>query len=197
MSPKKVAPTQPYISRADLMKQVQQLTRTLKKQREALQAMRVAQVEPDEPEEPAGDDLALPDVPDDGIPSSFRAGAANGSRRTAPAAAPNRAAERFVREIRQTFLGNNPDGTITIHPSAYVRSLFAQRRRGLGGFQSLHNALQNRMGGTRELTLTAADFRRIVNYAVNYGEGGFQQSLRWLVAQAVAETLQVAKPAQQ
>jgi hypothetical protein len=201
MSPKKTTqPNQAYLSRADLMKQVATLTRQLERQRKALQdsrATRAADAEPqprnraaqqqqsdDDDSDPQQDDDSLPEVPEEGLP--FRPQQRNGQPQTAS----------IERAFRAMFSGANGSGVITIHPSAYVRGLFARQRRGLGGFQSLHAALQHRMGGTRELTLTAADFKRIVNYAVNYGEGGFQQSLRWLVAQAVAEQMGVTKQQQ-
>ena len=52
--------------------------------------------------------------------------------------------------------------------------------RGQGGYQSLLARLQSNMNGTR-LRLTRDDCERVVRYATQYGQGGFQERLRSIV----------------
>ena len=54
---------------------------------------------------------------------------------------------------------------------------------GQGGYQSLLSRLQNNMVGS-VLTLTQSDCERVVRYATQYGQGGFQERLRSIVEQA-------------
>lgn len=173
-----------YRSRADLMKEVQKQARQMAKMRAELQASKQTEPEPDADSDDDEDD-ALPTVPDEGIP--FRPMAMDSlAMRT------RRAVEADGRKFKPAAIAE-PTAQIIIRPTAYVRSLFAKQRRGLGGFQSLHAAIQNRMAGSKVLALSPSDYARIVNYAVNYGEGGFQQSLRWLIALSVAESLGIAQ----
>lgn len=162
MSPKKVIKRR--TSAKQLQNRIQELTNRLIELEERAAA---------EPEPARLDADALPEVPEEGRP--FRP--AKVQRIPVETPKPNRA------------IGANVQDRIVIHPTPYVRSLFSRQRRGLGGFQSLHQALQDRMAGSKELVLTPSDFGRVINYAVNYGEGGFQQSLRWLVALWAAENL--------
>lgn len=178
--PKKVA-AKP-LSRTELLSELNKQLRAVQRMRQEIAAMRLAQVEPedDEPNEPELE--SLPEVPTEGLPfrphfTTARQPGTIHSLKSAPNGNGNSSAFNSLPPI------------ITIHPTPYVRSLFAKQRRGLGGFQSLHSALQNRMGGSRELSLNPQDFARVVNYATNYGEGGFQQSLRWLVALWAAENI--------
>lgn len=60
---------------------------------------------------------------------------------------------------------------------------------GHGGFQSLCRGIAERMGRGRVLKLEPNEFRRIVRYASDYGEGGFQQRLRKIVTQWVNQNL--------
>ena len=76
-----------------------------------------------------------------------------------------------------------------IHPTPHVKELFQKRMRGKGGFQSFHAMLASRMQENGELVLDPAEFHRLVNYAANYGEGGFQSALRWLTTLWVSENL--------
>lgn len=158
-----------YQSRADLMAMLNKQAKTIAK----LRAEQSTMPDPDD-----SDIEALPDVQLEGLP--FRPS----SQKTL------KQGRATPEETLRAQLSDLLSGTITIHPTPYVRSLFAKPRRGLGGFQSLHAALQHRMGGTKTLGLSGKDFARVVNYSTNYGEGGFQQSLRWLVALWVAETMQ-------
>lgn len=165
-----------YQSRADLLAANQKQAKQIAK----LKADLLAKVDDSNDDQDMGMGMgsidSLPDVPADGVP--FRPSIQKTpSTRTAAA------------QTLQTQVQNILNGTVTIHPTPYVRSLFAKPRRGLGGFQSLHAALQHRMGGSKTLDLSGKDFARVINYAVNYGEGGFQQSLRWLVALWAAENL--------
>lgn len=60
--------------------------------------------------------------------------------------------------------------------------------RGQGGFQSLMRSVTERItksGGVARFDLE--EFTRITKYATSYGEGGFQQRLRLLVSQWVAQ----------
>ena len=52
--------------------------------------------------------------------------------------------------------------------------------RGQGGYQSLLARLQSNMCGTR-LRLTLEDCEKVVRYATQYGQGGFQERLRSIV----------------
>ena len=52
--------------------------------------------------------------------------------------------------------------------------------RGQGGYQSLLARLQSNMNGTR-LRLTLDDCEKVVRYASQYGQGGFQERLRSIV----------------
>ena len=151
-----------FATKSDLAVQLQRLTRKYEK----LLAETTATVAPEL------DESTLPEVPAEGLP--FR---------------PSPAGKQSLNLLPQPTAKPTIKGGIVIHPTPYVRSLFSKQRRGLGGFQSLHAALQERMAGSKEMVLSEVDFARIIHYAVNYGEGGFQQSLRWLVALWAAENV--------
>lgn len=60
--------------------------------------------------------------------------------------------------------------------------------KGQGGFQALMRAVTERItksGGVARFD--PDEFTRITHYATSYGEGGFQQRLRLLVTQWVAQ----------
>lgn len=60
--------------------------------------------------------------------------------------------------------------------------------KGQGGFQSLMRSVTERITKSSGVARFEADeFRRITRYATSYGEGGFQQRLRLLVSQWVAQ----------
>ena len=61
---------------------------------------------------------------------------------------------------------------------------FLQRPlRGQGGYQSLLARLQGNLDGNI-LRLTRTDCERVVRYATQYGEGGFQTRLQSIIQQA-------------
>lgn len=51
--------------------------------------------------------------------------------------------------------------------------------RGSGGFQSLLRRLQaNFDSATGELAISESDTEKLIRYAINYGQGGFQDRLK-------------------
>ncbi len=69
----------------------------------------------------------------------------------------------------------------TEHVDTEMDEIYLSRPlRGQGGYQSLLARLQSNMNGTR-LRLTRDDCERVVRYATQYGQGGFQERLRSIV----------------
>lgn len=60
--------------------------------------------------------------------------------------------------------------------------------RGQGGFQRLMREVADRITQAHgTVRFTPDEFKRVARYATSYGEGGFQQRLRLLVSQWVAQ----------
>lgn len=60
--------------------------------------------------------------------------------------------------------------------------------RGHGGFQRLMREVADRITTSHGVArFTPEEFKRVTKYATSYGEGGFQQRLRLLVTQWVAQ----------
>ncbi len=77
---------------------------------------------------------------------------------------------------------------ITIVLSSELRDYFAESQfRGQGGFQSLGRLLAERLQTSKVLRLTPEELARVVHYARNYGNGGFQSKLRELIVEYVAQ----------
>lgn len=72
-------------------------------------------------------------------------------------------------------------------PTATRRAFTHMDIRGEGGFQSFCRRLQDRCKQSSVLTLSQEEFERMARYATSYGEGGFQQQLRTLLANWVAQ----------
>jgi len=78
--------------------------------------------------------------------------------------------------------------SIDILVSQDVRTFFEEVSvNGHGGFQGLARALQEQLETSANLHLTPDEFRRIVRYATNYGDGGYQQKFRKIVCSWVAQ----------
>jgi hypothetical protein len=70
--------------------------------------------------------------------------------------------------------------TIVVTPEA--RAFFtAVVPRTRGGFQSLKRMLAVRLAASETLHLSREEFERLVRYATDYGDGGYQRQLRQLV----------------
>ncbi len=166
-----------YITRADYQKQIRQLQMKLAKvqvQSKSTKPAKSADTD-DVADVQARKDEGVANLVPDIDPSTWLQAASSGKGHAMP-----------KNVIRETPV----NGAVVIKPTNYVRGLFSQHRRGLGGFQTLHRALADKMGGTLDpLVLSPSDFAKIVNYSTHYGDGGFQQSLRWLVALWVSENL--------
>jgi hypothetical protein len=75
---------------------------------------------------------------------------------------------------------------ITVPVTPEERSFLLRPVRGAtGGFQGLLKRLQGGLSGA-QVTLSVEDGRRLVRYAENYKDGGWQARLRPLVAQVKA-----------
>jgi hypothetical protein len=78
--------------------------------------------------------------------------------------------------------------SIDIVVSQDVRTFFEEVSvNGHGGFQGLARALQEQLETSAVLHLTPDEFRRIVRYATDYGDGGYQQKFRKIVCSWVAQ----------
>ena len=60
---------------------------------------------------------------------------------------------------------------------------------GSGGFQRLVRMLAERLETSATLQLSGEEFQRIVRYATNYGDGGYQLRLRKIVVSWVAQNI--------
>lgn len=60
---------------------------------------------------------------------------------------------------------------------------------GQGGFQRLVRMLADRLAADKSLHLSPEEFTRIVRYATEYGDGGYQLRLRKIVTSWVAQNL--------
>jgi hypothetical protein len=65
--------------------------------------------------------------------------------------------------------------------------------RGSGGFQGLLRRLQRNVV-ERTLILEVQDIERILRYATDYGEGGFQSRLRAALVGGIRAIVEVATP---
>lgn len=80
----------------------------------------------------------------------------------------------------------SPRISVVVTPD--VRQFFtASAVNGQGGFQSLCRTLHDRLAATNILRLDSSEFGRIVRYANDYGDGGFQTRLRRIIASWVAQ----------
>lgn len=60
---------------------------------------------------------------------------------------------------------------------------------GQGGFQRLVRKLAEQLTDSKTLRLSPEEFQRIVRYATEYGDGGYQLRLRKIVVSWVAQNL--------
>ncbi len=74
--------------------------------------------------------------------------------------------------------------TVSVVVTPAIKTLFeGMRMEGDGGFQSLGRELVRRLErGDAVLRFSSDEFRRILNYSTNYGNGGFQTRLRVIIA---------------
>lgn len=81
------------------------------------------------------------------------------------------------------------DGQITVAVTPnLVQAFDGLTIHGKGGFQALMRSVADRILHSHGVArFTPDEFKRISRYATSYGEGGFQQRLRLLVAQWVAQ----------
>lgn len=77
-----------------------------------------------------------------------------------------------------------PERHITIVVTPQIKKLFdGVDVKGDGGFQSLIRFLIKKLKTDESvIRFTADEFKRVVTYSVNYGEGGYQARLRILIA---------------
>jgi hypothetical protein len=82
-----------------------------------------------------------------------------------------------------------PAPTVTIIVTPVLRHLFdTEEIRGNGGFQRLCRSVKAQLqSGTPTITFSAIEFKRVLQYATHYGEGGYQSRLRTLVAHWAAQ----------
>lgn len=78
---------------------------------------------------------------------------------------------------------------ITIVVTPNLKAAFADLSiQGKGGFQALMRNVSERIAESSGIArFDQEEFRRITHYATSYGEGGYQQRLRLLVAQWAAQ----------
>lgn len=81
---------------------------------------------------------------------------------------------------------------IQVRLSARELAVLRQPVRGSGGFQSLLRRLARSIRDG-VLTLTLTDVERIIGYAHDYGEGGFQERLGVLL-EAIRKVGKVVRP---
>lgn len=83
--------------------------------------------------------------------------------------------------------------TIEIVVTPDVREFFMDQmthagfQSGQGGFQALGRMLAARMTASRVLRLSPEEFKRLVRYANDYGDGGVQQRLRKIIVSWVTQ----------
>lgn len=78
--------------------------------------------------------------------------------------------------------------SVVIQVPQEIRAFFTEQdMSGHGGFQTLGRMLAERLQNTTKLALTSDEFRRVVRYATLYGDGGFQQRLRKIIAHWVQQ----------
>ncbi len=79
--------------------------------------------------------------------------------------------------------------TVSVVVTKQIKELFdGMKMEGDGGFQSLGRELVRRLErGDAVLKFSSDEFRRILNYSTNYGNGGFQTRLRVIVATWAAQ----------
>jgi hypothetical protein len=86
-------------------------------------------------------------------------------------------------------LGKRPVSTSITLPALVRRHFVDMDIKGQGGFQSFCRNLQDRCKKASTLSLTPEEFERMTRYATQYGDGGFQQQLRTILANWVAQHL--------
>lgn len=81
------------------------------------------------------------------------------------------------------------DGQITVAVTPnLVQAFDGLTIHGKGGFQALMREVAERITTSHGVArFTPDEFKRVARYATSYGEGGFQQRLRLLVSQWVAQ----------
>lgn len=91
------------------------------------------------------------------------------------------------------MMSSNKSVVFSIAVTPSVRSAFAHLDiHGKGGFQSLMRGVAEKVTSAGSVVKFSADeFDRIARYATTYGEGGFQQKLRMLLALWTAQNLKV------
>lgn len=63
-----------------------------------------------------------------------------------------------------------------------VKKFVQKPVNGRGGFQSLLRNLQSKLDNTTDiLYLSKDDVERITKYCVSFGDGGFQERLKWIL----------------
>lgn len=83
-----------------------------------------------------------------------------------------------------------PGAPITITVPPEVKRMFRRPINGQGGFQTLFREVAKRAQSHKGLQLRPEEMQRVVRYSTHYGDGGFQQALRWVVALWVDENAQ-------
>lgn len=85
-----------------------------------------------------------------------------------------------------------PRATVSIVVTPKIKTLFeGVDVKGDGGFQSLVRGLVKKLDTEDPvLRFSAVEWQRVVNYSVNYGEGGFQARLRVLIAHWASQHFQ-------
>lgn len=93
-----------------------------------------------------------------------------------------------MRPVRTLMKLTDGASMINIVVPQEIRDYFAGRHtQGQGGFQTLGRMLQERLANSRTLRVTPEEFARIVHYARNYGDGGYQTRLRMIIVEFVAQ----------
>lgn len=74
--------------------------------------------------------------------------------------------------------------TVSIVVTPEVRHMIESHIHGSGGFQSLCKRIATKaaLDPNDVAKLSVDEFKRLVTYAANYGEGGYQQRFRQLLA---------------
>ena len=82
-------------------------------------------------------------------------------------------------------------GSIKVAVTPNLKSAFASLTiKGQGGFQTLMRDVSEKVVKSSGIVkFTPDEFTRVTRYATSYGEGGFQQRLRLLVSQWVAQNI--------
>ena len=80
-----------------------------------------------------------------------------------------------------------PEASVTAHLAASDVATLRKPVNGQGGMQTLLRNLQERVGDDGTLLLTRAEVEKIRRYAKEYGEGGFQNRFRMILASLPSE----------